>query len=331
MLRKVLVKLKEFGIDQEDLMAYADDLLVLCDSPDQLVAVTKTLKAEVQNLGLILNAKKSGIVEFMGRRKKRRLLNVGEEVEGIEVMRSYKYLGLYLDEKLSVHTHLAKMKERMILQAEALSKVIFNFSAGYRKNLWMMLVKPLFDFPALLCVAEKSKTNIELVERLCRKSFKRMVGIDPRMKNEWLEMFSGYKLQERGDKLWSGAEEKWRVRKMKMRVKVDTRAVRTLRKEDLLAYIPGEVISLLNIYTRMCPRCSGRRLSPAHLSTHGIEVPDPIEMVRRINEDIIEKRKECIRRREGFERVKSMKVWGEMCERYVKTIQSQIYRKMEVE
>ena len=88
--------------------------------------------------------------KFIGRRQRTRKLKIGSMFEGIPVVENYRYLDLYLDSKLTVHTHLSKLKEKILYQAEALAKVIFNFSAGYRKILWMVLIKPLFDFPAML-------------------------------------------------------------------------------------------------------------------------------------------------------------------------------------
>jgi hypothetical protein len=280
-------------------------------------------------LGLILNPKKSGIVEFRGRRKRLRWLDVGEEIEGIMVMKSYRYLGLIMDEKLTVHSHLAKMKEKLLLQAEALGKVIFNFSAGYRKNLWMLLVRPLFDFPALLCMAEEGKSNVEMVERLCRKSFKRMVGVAPQVKNEIVEMFAGYNLRDRGRRLWDEAEVKWDHRRMRLKMvkRIDVK----VRSEDLLMYIPGEAIKMVNLYSRMCPVCVGKRMKPDHLRVHGLEVPEPTELLKKINEGVIAVKRSCSQGKKRFERVKSLKIWGDYCDGLVRMIMRRMYGRMEIE
>jgi len=133
--QKVLRSMQAMSVDMEGILAYADDLLIICDSPCQLSKVIVKLKEELESLGLVLNAKKSAVVEFVWRNCRTRSLSIKSKVERAPVENFYRYLGLYLDSKLTIFTHLNKLREKLLYQAEALGKVLFQFSAGYRKDL----------------------------------------------------------------------------------------------------------------------------------------------------------------------------------------------------
>ncbi|HRP37859.1 MAG TPA: reverse transcriptase family protein, partial [Candidatus Dojkabacteria bacterium] len=56
------------NIDIEDLLYYADDLLTLCDSEEQLKKAINAIADWSERTGMLLNKKKSGIIIFAGRR-----------------------------------------------------------------------------------------------------------------------------------------------------------------------------------------------------------------------------------------------------------------------
>jgi len=285
------------------------------------------LKEVLGSLGLILNSKKSAVVEFMGRRCKSRRLPLDSNVEGIPVMLSYRYLGLHLDSKLTITTHLNKLKERLISQAEALGKVLFHYSAGYRKDLWRLLVRPLSEFPALLCVGE-TNSNIITVERLCKKTFKRMVGFVPNIENELVEMLSGYSLRERGAKLWLESEEKWRARRQRL---VLEKRLKGWSEEDLLAYAPCEVVQLFNLLTRPCPICKDKRMDPKHLLLHNIDIPHPMVLLKQINIEVNGMRKSVKTEKGNFKRGEKLRFYGAYCKRLINRVICLMYKKMELE
>ena len=93
----LLYKIEEEAfISAEDLLASADDLLVLCSSPHQLRKVIKIIQKWSNENNLGLNAKKSGIVEFLPRcGNQKSFLKLGSQFEGIPIVSEYKYLGLF--------------------------------------------------------------------------------------------------------------------------------------------------------------------------------------------------------------------------------------------
>ena len=91
-------------INLEDILSYADDLLIICDNVNQLRAVIKTVKEWSLENNLKLNMSKSGIVEFCHRNQRNSKLP--NEIENIPVLQDYKYLGLKLDSKLTMKSQI---------------------------------------------------------------------------------------------------------------------------------------------------------------------------------------------------------------------------------
>ena len=84
----------------EDILAFADDRLVICDGIEQLRHAIETIKSWCSESNIQLNPLKFSIVEMLPRWKKL-VLQVGSFVNTIPLVESYKYLGLILDMKLT--------------------------------------------------------------------------------------------------------------------------------------------------------------------------------------------------------------------------------------
>jgi hypothetical protein len=156
-----------------------------------------------------------------------------------------------------------------------------------------------------------------------------MVGLLPRVKNGFVELCMGYDLLERGRRIWVEAEQKWEFRKL--RLSFEKRIRMSPGQEDVLSYIPSEAIELINLYSRLCPRCKRKRMDPSHLKEYGIEVPEPVSLMQRINEDILEVKKRSFSLGEKFARLSAMRPWAEYCKMIIKRIRVEIYMKMDCE
>ena len=110
-----ILEVKEH-INLEDLLGYADDTLVICDTLEEVSRVIKTIRDWSQEHNMKLNEKKSGLVEFVGRMMKTKLK--ADFFEGFPVCKEYRYLGLRLTNKLSMNSQLnyIKTKSRNIFQ-----------------------------------------------------------------------------------------------------------------------------------------------------------------------------------------------------------------------
>lgn len=80
------------GLPMEDVLAYADDLLISTTGRSKVQDLIRILEEFSAENGLIINKTKSAIVEFTGRHDKTYLRSA--EVLGFPVLMEYRYLGL---------------------------------------------------------------------------------------------------------------------------------------------------------------------------------------------------------------------------------------------
>ena len=153
-------------------MGYADDLFILGSSKSELKSVISIAKTWCSENNLALTAAKSGIVEFLPRRGRKKTLNIGQEYEGIPICERYKYLGMWVDQKLYMDTQAQHIKKKADWISIKLWPVLKRVSMQYCKNLWTILMRPLFEQLAILYNAEKSKTNKGKIELALRYTFK---------------------------------------------------------------------------------------------------------------------------------------------------------------
>ena len=156
----------EAVIGYRDLMGYADDLLVLCDTKHQLSRVIKTIQAWSVENNLGLNHKKSGIVEFFKKKGRAKpTLNIGQLYDGIPVCAYYKYLGMWIDGKLTKDRQIEHITDKAKWMVMRLWHLLRKVSLSYRIRLWTIMIRPLFEQVMMLYYSERSSTNKEKVLR----------------------------------------------------------------------------------------------------------------------------------------------------------------------
>ena len=87
--------------------------------------------------------------------------------------------------------------------------------------------------------------------------------------------------------------------------------------EDLLRYIPMQAIKLFNQYNRPCPMCKTKRMEPKHMEVHDVELPVPLELIRKIDEGVKNVRMQMKKKGLRFERVKAMNLYALKCKVYM--------------
>ncbi len=179
---------REANINLEDLLFYADDLMAICSSPEQLATAIKIIKRWSNENGMVLNAKKSGIVVFANRfardipwMKKGdgdKSSNMAiwtptmKEFEGIPICSKYKYLGTWLDNKLSVDMQISHIKKKSGHILTKLYPYLVAASADARRDMWSTMVRPLFGAVLPILDGDKTKRAKNKVLALWRKTFK---------------------------------------------------------------------------------------------------------------------------------------------------------------
>lgn len=166
---------KEADLNLEGILFYADDILLLCDSLDQLTKAIQIIESWARENGMDLNKKKSGIVPLTGRRSKK--TNMAKNVSGIPVLGEYKYLGTLLTAKLDVAPQIKHLQQKSDFLYFKLFPYLKNASADGRRDMWQTIVMPLFNAIQALYEYEPSKTMREKSKRVWRMTFKKFLMV----------------------------------------------------------------------------------------------------------------------------------------------------------
>ena len=199
------------------------------------------------------------------------------------MLQAYKYLGLYLDNKLTVKTQLKYIDRKVKFISYKFRPIIDTISPGYRKNLWSTFIKSHFELLAILHASEPALNNRTILERAFRKSFQSITKIGKTTPLSLQHALIGTNLSERGNFLWTLNNLRWECRRQREGFSVSSLTHEA--KEDLLEFVPREFISLINLMNSLCPLCKVP-LSSAHLLLkHSLYVPDIPELAKSINAD----------------------------------------------
>jgi hypothetical protein len=287
---------REVGISKEDMMGYADDVLILCSSIDQLRKVIAVVEEWSLKNNLRLNPKKSGVLEFLPRMgKKLGYLSIGSTISGIPVVGSYKYLGLLVDGKLTIDGHLEHIAKKAEFQALKLWPLLKNTSLDFRINLWTVLIRPLFEM--LICLYEtERKTNREKIENLIRKTFRKFTLLKNNIKKSTIHSLMRFDFERRVREVSQLARIKWEARKEH---KVPIYPRREPEEREGKRYYPAELQVILNMKSALCPFCKVPCNSSHMINEHQIYIPcdeDLLENIAIICESTEETRKEKMNR-----------------------------------
>ena len=89
-------------IPLEDIFAYADDVLIICEDIETLQNCISVIEKWSDENNMKINKSKSAILESVHRMKKKTILTIGENIMGYPIVDEYKYLGTWFNQKLSM-------------------------------------------------------------------------------------------------------------------------------------------------------------------------------------------------------------------------------------
>lgn len=291
------------GVNPQDQMGYADDLFILCYSLHnmrQVIAVLKKWSIE-NNLGL--NASKSGVMEFLPRTGKATVnLNIGEDFEGIPVVACYKYLGMWVDQKLYMGLQLDQIKKKADWISIKLWPVLKRVSMEYCKNLWTILIRPLFEQLSILYYSERSKTEREKVQLALRYTFKRFTLLKKNISSEVIHDLMQFDIDERANQNMAATKKKWENRMGKEFYVKEELISNTQNPRRIL---PKELQKILNLQVAKCPVCrENRTCSKDHMERqHQILIPSYKELIETIERKTAEARDNKLPRKQTIEHI----------------------------
>ena len=207
------------------------------------------------------------------------------------IVNQYKYLGTWLNQKLTVCTQLEHITKKADFIRHRLSPTPYNASLDFRRNLWQVFVLPLYEFISPVYHYEEAQSAREKVQLSLRRSFKDFTGLRKTVKTELINDLMAYNIQHRSRLLCYLSEQKWRYRERGeyYNPKYDRNLERPKPQPNIAKNQPKLMIKYINMQTALCPICSHSakaaafktRCSPYHLEkVHNIRI-DPISNIAR--------------------------------------------------
>ena len=136
---------------------YADDTIIYCCSSsvaqafNYLQSAFDTVQTRLQKLKLVLNADKTKIMFFSRANESTQNLPIlTSQGRVIDLVTSYKYLGIHIDQQLSFKPHISCLISKLKVKLGFYFRNKSCFSLGTRKYLISSTFLPLLDYGDLL-------------------------------------------------------------------------------------------------------------------------------------------------------------------------------------
>ena len=100
-----------------------------------------------------------------------------KDVNGVPIVNKYKYLGTYLNPKLTMKTQLETIQKKSNFLFVQLYPYLSSATADARKDIWKTMVMPLFNALFILVGFGQSDTEVERMNTLMIGTFKRFLMI----------------------------------------------------------------------------------------------------------------------------------------------------------
>jgi hypothetical protein len=267
-------------IQIEDILLYADDILVLCNTVDQLYRCITVIENWAKRNGMKLNKQKSGIVPFASRRAhdipymENRLIN-GERkwtptrkaVNEVPIVECYKYLGTYLNPKLTMEHQIQFIKRKFGWIYTKLYPYLAVASADGRRDLWWTMIVPLFNATMMLRFEEEARHQAQVIFRLWIHTFKKFMMIPKTTYTYLVERMIGIDFEFLVRVRFTNACNKWEQRK-----KGGEMGFFKLWSVNPLKGISNDWCSILKLQCRLCPQCGKKQNAQLMSSKHMEEV-----------------------------------------------------------
>ncbi|HRP36352.1 MAG TPA: reverse transcriptase domain-containing protein [Candidatus Dojkabacteria bacterium] len=294
---------REVGVRLEDVLLYADDLLVLCTSMNQLNKCIEIIERWAKVNGMELNKRKSGIIPFTSRKahnipfmELRKFESKGKkpegkrwevarkELNGVPIVEKYKYLGSYLSAKLTMDEQIQFIKRKFGWLFTKLYPYLAVASADARRDMWWTMMAPMFNAVLVIMTEEESDSRRMEIQKLWMYTFKKFMLIPKTTYNTIVLAMIGKDLLTMGDVNHINAGKKWEMRKAENK---DDFKFLKLEGLNLLKGISNDWCTILRLQCRLCPRCGtkprGYIMSSRHMEeVHGIEVVSCMEIWKEI-------------------------------------------------
>lgn len=170
-------------------MQFADDLAVVTTSWYLLKQVVKTVEEWCINNNMLTNSRKSGVMFLDWKRTSAAGLEE-KELFGYPVVREYKYLGGWINDKLKVASHLAHMERKVLFVTHKLTPIRLIKDLRLNINLFRTMCMPLYRMGLLNCLLT-TRTDHNAYYQAVRKRFKAFCYLPRSVPNKVVDMLLG--------------------------------------------------------------------------------------------------------------------------------------------
>jgi len=183
-------------LDVRDILAYADDFSIICNSWLELRRCINLIEAWAKLNEIPINYKKSSIAGF-GKRQGPTLNLNHSFFKKFLIPDEYKYLGCLLKSKLTLDSQIKTIKKKTNFIRQKLGPPLTPCTFDPTQNLWQTFILPLYEFTLHLLSYERSTTNIRKLNVCLRKGFKSFTLLTSTTRNIDTETLIGYNLNDR--------------------------------------------------------------------------------------------------------------------------------------
>ena len=257
-----------------------------------------------------LNKKKSGVVVFAPRHAKKIPLmkiatEIGEkgqtverkwvltqqDINAVPIVTKYKYLGTYLDSKLTMKTQFDHIKKKADFLFVKLYPYLSNATADARKDMWRTMVLPLFNAILILIYFERAKTETWRILRLLIGTFKKFMMIPKTTSTNLVAEMMGINFEELVQVNAVNSEEKWDARKERRFPDLVYRSER----HNYLKGIPNKWCHILKQQCMVCPVCKNGVRNESHMEiyhlTHVLDYKEIWKHIKEVHEKMTEEQR----------------------------------------
>jgi len=168
-----------------DVLAYADDLCVLCEGRSQLMNVIKIIDKWTELNKINVNKLKSGIMILNNYK------DIEEDnIEGYPIINEYKYLGILINDKMNIQNHIGSIDKKLKEYFErnyVLNKRYFSVKSIMSIFGYFHKSRLLYGLPAF--IDQKSKIN--RIDNVMVSNIKKLLNITTRTNSLRLKITLG--------------------------------------------------------------------------------------------------------------------------------------------
>ena len=162
--------INELDKNSFEVLAYADDLCVLCEGINQLSNVLKIIDNWTKLNGINVNKKKSGIMILKNK------IENNDNIDGYPIINKYKYLGIMINDKMTIQSHIGNIDKKLKKYFEKnyiLNKRFFSVKSIMLIFGYFHKSRLLYGLPAFI----DQKSKIERIDRVMTTNIKKLLKL----------------------------------------------------------------------------------------------------------------------------------------------------------